>query len=65
MTAIYDRRSGSTHLVAEGGVAVVDALADGDADVARLVERLDASGGEAAVAARLTELIEAGLVERL
>jgi hypothetical protein len=35
MTALYDRRSGTTHLVAEVVPAILEALGAGDADTPR------------------------------
>jgi PqqD family protein of HPr-rel-A system len=64
MTAIYDRRSGETHLVAEVVPAILTALGNGDADVDDLARRLDTTE-LAALTERLDELAAAGLVERL
>jgi PqqD family protein of HPr-rel-A system len=64
MTAIYDRRSGATHLVAEVVPTILAKLAAGDADIALLAARL---GTEevAALAERLDELVATGLVDRV
>ncbi len=64
MTAIYDRRSGATHLVAEVVPTILAALAEGEADCATLAQRLD-TDERAALAERLDELAETGLVESL
>ncbi len=63
MTAIYDRRSGQTHLVAEIVPALLDALRDDALDVAALAARLDVAEAAAIVAERLAELVASGLVE--
>jgi PqqD family protein of HPr-rel-A system len=65
LTAIYHRRSGQTHLVAEPVPEILTALQDGAADVTILAERLGvAVDGHAALNARLDELIKSGLVFR-
>lgn len=67
LDAIYDRRSGLTHLVGEPVPAILDALAAGPASAADLMQRLAddyAIEGElAALRARLAELAALGLVE--
>lgn len=67
LDALYDRRSGLTHLVAEPIPAILTALADGPASEAELIERLaatfDIEGDTGALSARLTELVALGLVE--
>ena len=66
MTAIYDRRSGQTHLVADPVPALLDALADGEADADMLAARLGLTGDERGVLVeRLGELRAVGLVEPL
>ncbi len=70
--ALYHRRSGATHLVAAPVPQILEALAEGPADLARLWERLlarfdlddEAEAGRAALAERLAELIGLGLVRR-
>lgn len=62
MTAIYDRRSGATHLVAEVVPTILAALNDGDADLATLAARLGTDEHEA-LAQSLDELVVIGLVE--
>lgn len=64
MTALYDRRSGMTHLVAEVVPAILEALGAGDAGVDALALRLDTTE-YAALTERLDELAAIGLVERL
>ncbi len=64
MTALYDRRSGMTHLVAEVVPAILEALGAGDAGVDALALRLDTTE-YAALTERLDELAATGLVERL
>lgn len=65
--AVYDRRSGLTHLVAEPVPAILDALASGPATAGQLMARLAGQyaleGEAAALAARLAELVALGLVE--
>lgn len=70
LTILFHPRSGMTHILAPPSPQILDALAQGEADAAGLVERLRASfdfSGENAVAAleaRLAELDAAGLVRR-
>ncbi len=68
LTAIYHRASGQTHLMASPGPEILEALGDGDLDAGALLAKLradydliDADPG--ALAARLVELVETGLVE--
>lgn len=72
--AVYDRRSGLTHILSDPAPALLDILAAGDADAEQLLARLetlfdlqaddaqDQSGLEAVIAARLAELAELGLI---
>jgi len=72
LVAVYHRPSGATHLLATPSPELLDALADGPADAALLRDRLavlydlgdddDASG---AIAARMEELVTAGLAWRV
>ena len=64
MTAIYDRRSGATHLVAEVVPTIINALGEGDADLDALAYRL-ATDEHTALDERLNELVATGLVEVL
>ncbi len=64
MTALYDRRSGMTHLTAEVVPAILEALAEGEANVDMLALRLNTTE-HAALTERLEELAAIGLVERL
>lgn len=64
MTAIYDRRSGTTHLVADVVPTILDALGEGEADVDTLGKRLG-TDEQAALAERLDELVTTGLVEAI
>ena len=64
MTAIYDRRSGATHLVAEVVPTIINALGEGDADLDTLAYRL-ATVEHTALDERLNELLATGLVEVL
>ncbi len=68
LTAVYDRRSGATHLVAEPLPALLAALDEGSADAAallgRLAERFAVAGDADALAARLDELAALGLIAR-
>lgn len=73
LSALYDRRSGATHLVASPVPELLGTMAAGDAVTAealvtRLAVSFDLAGGEdhvAALTARLEELAALGLVERL
>ena len=68
--ALYHRRSGATHLVAAPVPQILDALAEGPADLAALMARLSArfdldetdDAARAALAERLSELAGLGLV---
>ncbi len=62
MTAIFDRRSGATHLVAEAVPTILAALREGDADLSTLAARL-ATNEHEALAKSLDELVVIGLVE--
>jgi len=68
---IFHRPSGLTHIVAPPAPQILEALGEGDADPATLLERLkrdydfdDSEDLEAALEARLTELETSGLVWR-
>lgn len=63
MTAIYDRRSNATHVVAEVVPSIFEELAEGPADVPDLAKRLGTDEQDA-LAASLHELVVIGLVER-
>ncbi len=70
LTAVYHRASGQTHVVAPPVPEILDLLADraltAEALLAALAERFDLPDGDAAtLTARLDELVETGLVERL
>jgi PqqD family protein of HPr-rel-A system len=72
MTLIYQRRSGITHMVAEPVPEMLAAMGDDVVNAATLVARLaeqfdldDAEDAEDVIAARLEELAELGLVERV
>lgn len=69
LTAVYDRRSGMTHLLADPMPDLIDALAEGEADEAALLARLGfGQAGEddrAGLRNRLAELEAAGLAVRL
>lgn len=63
-TALYHRASGTTHLLAEPAPEILAALTEPltlEALRARLAERFDLTD-DAALAARLEELVAAGLV---
>ncbi len=69
LVALYHRPSGATHLLAAPAPELLDALADGPADVAmllaRLSERYELIGSETdAIDARMEELVAAGLAWR-
>jgi len=68
---IFHRPSGLTHIVAPPAPQILEALGEGDADPAALLDRLkrdydfdDSEDLEAALEARLTELETSGLVWR-
>ena len=68
-TAVYHRASGITHLLTDPAPQILAALGDGavslDALLARLGQDYDLTDGtREALAARLEELVEAGLVAR-
>ena len=70
LTALYDRASGQTHLLAEPMPQILDALVEGEASVAELLGRLSQrfdlpteDGVAAVIAERLAELAALGLVE--
>ncbi len=70
LSAVYHRASGQTHVVAPPVPEILDLLADremtADALLAALAERYDLPDGDAgSLAARLDELVDTGLVERL
>jgi PqqD family protein of HPr-rel-A system len=69
-TAVYHRASGITHLLTEPAPQILAVLGDGELTLDALLDRLGRDydledADRAALAARLDELIEAGLVERL
>jgi len=67
LTALYHRRSGMTHVLAAPAPEIIRALAGQQLDVVALATALgvDCSPDNAsALAARLDELCEAGLVSR-
>lgn len=70
LTALYHRASGQTHLLAPPAPEIVELLGeevlDADALLARLAARYDLADPDSeALAARLEELVAAGLVEAL
>ena len=72
MALIYQRRSGITHIVAEPVPQILAAMGHDTVDVATLVARLvehfdlgDAGAAQDIISARLEELAELGLVERV
>ena len=72
MTLIYQRRSGITHIVADPVPQILDVMGDMPCDVALISARMaarydlgDAQEANAIISARLEELAELGLVERL
>ena len=69
LTAIYHRASGQTHLMASPAPEILKALAEAPLDAAALLAKLRADydlvdADPVALAARLDELVETGLVER-
>jgi PqqD family protein of HPr-rel-A system len=69
LTAIYHRASGQTHLMASPAPEILEALADTPLDADALLAKLRGDydlvdADPAALAARLDELVETGLVER-
>lgn len=70
IVAVFHRPSAQTHLVVPPMPEMLEALAGGDATAAellvRLAERYDMPDADAAaLTARLDELVETGLVERV
>ncbi len=72
MTLIYHRQSGMTHIVAEPVPEILAAMGHDAVDAATVLARLsdtfdlgDAAEAWAVIAARLEELAELGLVERI
>ena len=68
-TAVYHRASGITHLLTEPAPQILAILGEGALSLDALLDRLArdydlTDGTRAALAARLAELVEAGLVER-
>lgn len=64
MTAIYDRRSGQTHVVAAAVPAILDAVGADTVDAATIAAALGVGDDVALVGERLDELLAIGLVER-
>jgi len=69
-TAVYHRASGITHLLTEPAPQILAILQEGALSLDLLLDRLErdyhlADGTREALAARLDELVEAGLVARL
>jgi PqqD family protein of HPr-rel-A system len=65
LTAIYHRRSGQTHLVAEPVPEILAVLSSGDADLSEILKQLkldDISETREALPERLDEMIATGLV---
>lgn len=68
LVILYHRASGITHVLAPPAPEILAALAEPlslAALHARLAEQFELAGGPEALAARLDELVAAGLVERL
>ena len=65
MTALYDRRSGMTHLVADPVPAILAALDSGPTDLSDLAVQLGAEDEADTLHERVHELIATGLVEAL
>ena len=70
LIALYHRASGQSHVVAPPVPEILDLLADraltADELLAALAERVDLPDGDAAaLIARLDELVDTGLVERV
>jgi len=72
ITLIYQRRSGITHMVAEPVPEILAAMGDEAMDAAAVLQRLsaqfdlgDAHDALAVVTARLEELADLGLVDRV
>ena len=71
LSVIFHRPSGQTHIVDSPAPEILAALGEGPADAAAVLARLardhdihEGSEAEAALAARLEELVAAGLVWR-
>jgi PqqD family protein of HPr-rel-A system len=68
LAALFHAPSGMTHVVASPASEILEALAEGPADaeaiLGRMRRRYELDGDAAAVAARLAELEQAGLVWR-
>lgn len=69
LVAVLHRRSGATHLLAPPAPELLDALAEGPADAATILGRLSArfdmpDATVDAIAARMEELVAAGLAWR-
>ncbi|HEX8402026.1 MAG TPA: HPr-rel-A system PqqD family peptide chaperone [Allosphingosinicella sp.] len=68
LTLLFHRPSGMTHVLAPPAPQILDALRDGFASEAelkrRIAEQFELVGEDDALAARLNELVAAGLVER-
>lgn len=67
LNAVYHRASGATHVVAEPVPQILEALGDDTLTLAELLTRLGAAydlanADEAALSARLDELVTLGLV---
>lgn len=69
LTALFDRRSAQTHLVAEPVPQILAALSgealDADALLAKLSQDHQVDGDIATIDARLAELVAVGLIEAL
>ncbi|MEP6786140.1 MAG: HPr-rel-A system PqqD family peptide chaperone [Sphingomonadales bacterium] len=63
MTAIYDRRSGQTHLIADPVPEILDVIGENAVDAATIAARLGAEDAVDLVAGRVDELLAIGLVE--
>ncbi|MES2420658.1 MAG: HPr-rel-A system PqqD family peptide chaperone [Pseudomonadota bacterium] len=68
-TAVYHRASGITHLLTEPAPQILSILGEGALSLDALLNRLGmdydlTDGTREALAARLAELVESGLVER-
>lgn len=63
MTAIYDRRSGQTHLLADPVPEILDLIGYGSSDITSIASRLGVPDATALVAERIDELVAIGLVE--
>ena len=62
LSAVYDRRSGQTHLVTAPVVAILAAIGDDALDVSEIAERIGFADEREAVMAHLADLIVTGLV---